>query len=120
VVWEVVADGRRLREWLVPVDESEAAGELGPAQRHVVRGPWPGGKRFEIERLDGEAPEDMWHRGTWLAVSLEPAGDGTTVTVSGSQQPAPGWEERLRASVPMIEESLRESLERLERLVAGG
>ena len=32
----MVSDGGRLREWFVPVDESEAAGDPGPAQRHVV------------------------------------------------------------------------------------
>jgi uncharacterized protein YndB with AHSA1/START domain len=134
-IWAVAADGARLCEWFALVEASDAHGPPGPDQRHTVTGPWANGQAFTIdrevevweperrvrwrdteERLDGTPPEELWHRGSTLEIRLEAEAGATLVTLTGRQIPAPGWEPRLRAAVPGIEQLLADSLERLERL----
>ena len=138
-VWAIASNPIRFPDWFDGVEEADANGEPERGQTHAVRGPW-GEQRFEIERvvehwepkrlvrwrdiaerLDGEAPQDMWHAGSWTSVELEPAAEGTTVRLQGRQQPASDdWETRLAASVPVIEARLAASLERLAGLLEPG
>jgi uncharacterized protein YndB with AHSA1/START domain len=135
-VWAVASDPTRFPEWFDGVEKARAEGEPGRGQTHLVAGPW-GEQRFEIERivehwepprlvrwrdtaerLDGEAPADLWHAGSWLAVQLAAEDEGTAVRLQGLQQPAnASWEARLLLSVPAIESRLAASLERLAALL---
>jgi uncharacterized protein (DUF1330 family)/uncharacterized protein YndB with AHSA1/START domain len=139
VVWGVASDARRLAQWLWGVEEVSVSGHAGAGLRHVVRGTWTTGHRFEIERvcevwepqavvrwrdlaerLDGEPPADPWHAGSWLELRLEPDRLGTRVTLEGMQVPASEeWAARLRGSVAETEQRLADSLEQLAAVIDG-
>ena len=136
IVWGVVAQPERMREWLHATEESEALDRPGQGQRHVVRGPWGQG-RFEIvrvceawepqglvrwrdleERLDGAEPEDPWQVGSWMEIRVEPHADGAQVTVETWHLPASdAWAEKLRATTEQTEALLRASLDRVAELI---
>ena len=139
VVWPIAADAGRFAEWMWGVERSSTSGHPGAGLRHVVSGPWTDGRRFEIERvcevwepqavvrwrdlgetLDGQAPEDPRHAGSWTELRLEPDRHGTRVTLEGRQLPASdAWAERLATATEVTAQRLADALERLERVLEG-
>jgi len=128
-VWDVAADPCRMADWLDGVAEADVDGRLGQGQRHVVRGAWESGRRFEIARvtedwepqgyvrwrdlsetIDGE--EDDAIAGSWLELFVEPAPTGTRVRVARRQLREPdhaaqtAGAQRLRASLDRLAERL--------------
>jgi uncharacterized protein YndB with AHSA1/START domain len=132
-VWDAVSDPSTLPRWFEGVEDVRVDGRPGQGQRHVVSGPWEGGRRFELERvcedhepqgylrwrtlaerLDGAEPEDPWALETTLEVVIEPSATGTRVRLQGRQLPTTdAWAERLRAATPKTESALQTSLDRL-------
>jgi uncharacterized protein YndB with AHSA1/START domain len=137
-IWAVVADPARLPEWFEGIDRVRTLDGDPELGRHAIEGPW-GEQRFEIVRvleqekqgsrlswrdeselLDGEAPADPWHIGSWFEIALEQRPEGVEVTLTGRQAPASAeWRERLLAVAPRTEAQLDSSLERLAELLEG-
>ena len=105
-MWDLAADPACLARWFAGVEEASVSGRPGQGQRHVLRGPWTDGRRYEIERvtedwepqgyvrwrtlserLDGEVPDDPWASDTWLELFVEPSASGTRVRLEGRQVP---------------------------------
>jgi hypothetical protein len=77
--------------------------------------------RDEYETLDGQAPSDPWHAGSWFEITLEGGTDGTNVTITGRQRPtSPEWRQRLLSAARVTGDRLDFSLERLAGLVEAG
>jgi uncharacterized protein YndB with AHSA1/START domain len=136
-IWPVVADPIRLPEWFVGVESVRMMNGGDPElRRHAIEGPW-GEQRFEIvraldqvtegsrivwrdeyETLDGMAPSDPWHAGSWFEITLEDGQGGTGVTITGRQRPAsPEWRGRLLSAARATGERLESSLAQLAGLV---